>query len=132
LRGSEEEPAILSNSPQVRRLLRQPSGIQQQEEIIPVFTPDASFRFVLVLGRQNVSMVFLNCFTTILRQETSGFGRLDDMFLKKVPCIYAEEFAGHPHLVFLSPSGVVSIMTEKMRNCFAVVVFDSKVGYCLF
>ena len=44
-----------------------------------------------------------------------------------MPCIYAEEFAYQPHLVFLSASGVVCVSTEKARNCYAVLVFDSKV-----
>lgn len=76
-----------------------------EEEGCSVFTPDASFR-----------------------QETTGFGRLDDMHLQRVPCIYADEFASHPHLVFLCASGVVCVSTEKARNCFAVLVFEAK-GY---
>ena len=100
-----DEAPILSNSPQVTRLLRQPRAKTEEASVPSVFTVDPSFR-----------------------QETSGFGRLDDMFLQKIPCLYAEEFAAQPHLVFLSPNGVVCVSTEKARNCFAVLVFEAK-GY---
>ncbi len=106
--ASENDAVILSNSPQVSRLLRQPSLLDQdavQAASPPIFTLDASFR-----------------------QETSGFGRLDDMHLRRIPAPYSEELYGRDHVVFLSGHGVACVQTEKHRNCFAVIVFDVK-GY---
>jgi hypothetical protein len=68
--SAEGEGVILSNSPQVSRLLRQPSAEKDLDAGTAanaglIFTPDATFR-----------------------QETSGFGRLDDMHLNRVPALY--------------------------------------------
>ena len=98
------EPPVFSNSPQVSRLLRQP--VDSGESSATLFTPDSSFR-----------------------QESSGFGRLDDMKLMKIAKVYGDEFYGRDHLVFLSSGGVVCVLQEKTRHSYGVCVFEASKGF---
>lgn len=91
------------NSPAVTRLLRRD---QDSSESGACFTTDHSFR-----------------------QEETGFGRLDDLVIKKLaPETYREDFLGKEHHVFLCSEGVVCILVPQARNSHLVLVLDQN-GY---